>query len=156
MKKQNVLDLLCDDFAKRFYEEQENLNLIIKEEEYNNLYHHLNIFLNNNYKMYNLDFKYDINSVSIIEKAKSLYLLSRCISGVLHLISVTPSFYKYYESEYGKSLALDEICFRVLLGNILDFKDQLKEIDEANSKNIIDSMNTVLEILQTTKYEPYT
>lgn len=155
MRKQNILDSLCDDFSKQFCEEKENLKSVLKDEEHNNLYHHINIFLTSNYKLFNLDFAYNINSSDTLEKSKSLYLLSKSVKGVLDLLSATPSFFKSYESKYGRSLAFDEVCFRVLIGNILDFKKELKKITEKDSQDIIDSMRGMIEILQTTKYIPY-
>lgn len=155
MRKQNILDFLCDDFSNQFNKEKENLKSVLKDDEYNNLYHHINIFLTNNYKLFNLDFDYNINSSDMLEKSKSLYLLSKSVKGVLDLLSATPSFFKSYESKYGRSLAFDEVCFRVLLGNILDFKKELKKITEKDSQDIIDSMWRMIEILQTTKYVHY-
>ncbi len=155
MKKQNILDFLCDDFLNQFNKERENLKSVLKDDEYNNLYHHINIFLTNNYKLLNLDFDYNINSSDILEKSKSLYLLSKSIKGVIDILSITPDFFKSYESKYGRSLAFSEVCYRNLLSNILVYKKELKKITEKDSQGIIDSMCGMIEILQTTKYIPY-
>ena len=154
MKKQNILDLLADDFEKRYNQEKSNKKEIIKnDDEEKNMYHIINIFLTNNYKIYNLDFSYNIKSTNETEKAKSLYLLYECISASLDLIGITPSFFKHYEKEYDKRRAFEEICFRVLLGNILDYKKELKQINEKNANEIIMRFQK-LHILITTKYTP--
>ena len=139
MKKQNVLDLLCDDYIEKNDIENKNLNSIIKDDkEYKKVLSHIHTFLTNNYKILNLDFKYDIYSKEDLEKYKSIYLLYFCVYGVKELLAITPNFFKYYEKEYGTSFAYDEIIFRYLYGNILDLKKIL-------SKNITDREKSALD-----------
>lgn len=156
MKKQNILDLLCNDLESQYNKEQTNKKEVLKNtEEEINLCHHINLFLTNNYKIYNLDFDYDIKSNNELYKAKSLYLLDRCINSTIILIGINPDFLKSYQSKYNKSLTFDELCFRVLLGNILEYKKELKQINDNNSNNIIKSYQELYNLLLNTKYKPY-
>lgn len=150
MKKQNIIDLLCDDFIEKHNIEKKNFNSIVKDDkDYKELPLHIHTFLINNYKLLNLDFKYNIHSKEDLEKYKSIYLLYFCIDGVIDILSIKPDFFKHYENKYGTDFAYDEICFRYLVGNILDIKKRLKKIDDNmtntfkefldNIKNIIDN-----------------
>lgn len=139
MKKQNVLDFLCDDFMIEFNEEHKYIDKVFtSDEDYIKLYKQINIFLINNQKLYNLDFEYNINSSDDLTKAKSLYLLNSCIRESINLIGVSYSFYKHYETEYDKFRANDEMCYYVLLGNILDYKQEMSCIKEKNCKDYIE------------------
>lgn len=155
MKKQNILELLCNDYQKRLAIEKENLASIIKEEEYVNLYHHINIFLTNNCKLYNLDFDYDITATNEVSKAKSLYLLNVSIIYTMDLIGTSPNFFKHYEKEFNRSCAFDEIVFRVLLGNILEIKKELQTIKPKNAKEYIESYSKLSKILRENEYTPF-
>lgn len=150
MKKQNIIDLLCDDYIEKHNIENKNFNTIVKDDkDYKDLFLHIHTFLHNNYKLLNLDFKYNIHSKEDLEKYKSIYLLHFCINGVIELLSIKPDFFKHYESKYGTNLAYDEICFRYLLGNILDIKKILSKPITDKEKDVLDNM--LNEIINLTK-----
>lgn len=156
MKKQNILDLLCDDFIQNHNQEQENKKEIIKTtEDEINLCHHINIFLTNNSKQFNLDFNFNIKSNNKLERAKSLLLLHKCINESINLISITPSFFKQCEKAYNTSRAFDEICFRVLIGNVLIYKKELKKITDKNANSIIESFKQLYDLISTTTYKSF-
>ena len=148
MRKQNILDLLCDDFIDTYNMEEENLkNTINSYEEYDkDIISYILPYLNKTYKIYELDFDYNINSSDEITKYKSLALTSSIIYGVCDLIKSMPTYFNTYKQEYGIQQAYEEICFRVLVGNILQIKKGLKNIEF--KKDLKEKLDNVYNILQ--------
>lgn len=150
MKKQNVLDLLCDDFIEQYQQEKDNLYLCVNDDSIDkNVKLYILPFLEKHYKLFDLDFTFNINSSDDIEKYKSMALLCALIQGVYDLMATNPNFFQHYEKKFDTKTAYNELCIRVLLGNILDIKKGLKNINEDmtntfkeyldNVKNIIDN-----------------
>lgn len=133
MKKVNVLDLLCDDLIEQTQTEDNNISNCIDKDKINyNSKTYIIPFLNNHYQMLDLDFDYNIYSQNDNERYKSLILLLYIIKGVYELIGIMPDYYKQYEKEYGIENAYNEICLRVIIGNILDIKKGLNKITISN------------------------
>lgn len=145
MKKQNVLDLLCDDFINQYEQEKDNLYLCVNDNSIDkNVKLYIIPFLEQHYKLFDLDFTFNIDSKNDIERYKSMSLLCALIKGVYDLIGTNPNYFKYYENELGIKVAYNEICMRVLLGNILEIKKGLKNIND-------DITNTFKEYLENVK-----
>lgn len=145
MKKQNVLDLLCDDFIEQYQQEKDNLYLCVNDDSIDkNVKLYILPFLEKHYKLFDLDFTFNINSSDDIEKYKSMALLSALIQGVYDLMCTNPNYYKHYEKNFNVESAYYELCFRVLLGNILDIKKGLKNMND-------DITNTFKEYLDNLK-----
>lgn len=142
MRKINILDLLCDDYIKQNELEQNYLSSCIDKTLINsNINKYILPYIQKTYKLYDLDFDFDINSTDEITKYKSLRLLRSIIKGAYDLIGVLPDYFKAYEKEYDTQKAYEEICSRVFIGNILDIKKGLKhfELDE-NWKTVLDEL----------------
>ena len=148
MKKINVLDLLCDDIIKQYEDEKNNLYMCVNEDSIDdNVKLYIIPYLQKNYKLLDLDFNFNINSKDKIEKYKSLSLLSAVIKGVYDLIGTMPKYFKEYEKEYNTQVAFDEICLRVLIGNILDIKKGLNKIDDNMTntfKEYLDNLKNII------------
>lgn len=151
MKKINVLDLLCDDLIEQIKEEKQNIYSCVDENMVDkNIKLYIIPFLENHKHLLDLDFDFDINSKDDITKYKSMALLSATIKGFHDLTGTIPTYFKEYEKEYGTQEAYNELCLRVLIGNIFDIKKGLKNIDKNmtntfkefldNLKNIIDNI----------------
>lgn len=147
MRKQNILDLLIDEYIVQDKQEKDNLYNCVNEKDIDkNIKEYIMPFLDSHYKLFDLDFEYNINSSNSNCKYKSLSLLSDTIKSVYDLIRAMPNYFNEYEKEYNTQVAYDEICIRVLIGNIILFKKRLnkltdedkKELD--NIKNIIDKI----------------
>lgn len=147
MKKINVLDLLCDDLIEQDKLEKNNLySCIDKTLIDSNINKYILPYIQKTYKLYDLGFDFDINSTDEITKYKSLMLLSSIIKGVYDLISTMPNYFKEYEKEYNIQVAYEEICLRVLIGNILDIKKDLKHIDlNKSTKDFLDELKKMIE-----------
>ena len=130
MRKINILDLLCDDYIKQYDLEQNNLSSCINVEDIdNNVKLYIIPYLENTYKLFDLDFNYNINSNDEVEKYKSLLLLLNIINGTKDLISSNPSLFNAYKNKYDIKTAYEEITLRVLIGNILDIKKSLNKLN---------------------------
>lgn len=148
MRKQNILDLLCDDYIKSHNLEEENFKNVIGSFETfdKDIITYIIPYIKKNYKLYDLNFNYNINSTDEIEKYKSLAFTVSIISGVCDLISIMPNYFKEYEREYDKQSAYEEICLRVLIGNILDIKKGLKNFKLNKSiKDFLDELKNMIE-----------
>lgn len=142
MRKINILDLLCDDLIEQDKLEKNNLYSCIDKTLINsNINKYILPYIQKTYKLYDLDFDFNINSTDEITKYKSLRLLRSIIKGAYDLIGVLPDYFKAYEKEYDTQKAYEEICSRVFIGNILDIKKGLKhfELDE-NWKTVLDEL----------------
>ena len=150
MKKINVLDLLCDDLIEQTEKEKNNLyscidNTLIDDE----IKKYILPYLQKSYQLFDLGFDFDINSTDEITKYKSLLLLSSIISGVYDLISTMPNYFKEYKKEYNIQVAYEEICLRVLIGNILDIKKDLKHINlNKSTKDFLDELKKMIESIK--------
>lgn len=147
MKKLNVLDLLCDDIIKQYEEEKDNLYMCVNQDSIDkNVKLYIIPYLEKNYKLLDLDFNFNINSKDEIVKYKSLSLLSSVIKGVYDLISSMPNYFKEYEKEYNTQVAYEEICLRVLIGNILDIKKELNKYEMTNTfKEYLDNIKSIID-----------
>lgn len=147
MKKINVLDLLCDDIIKQYEEEKDNLYMCVNQDSIDkNVKLYIIPYLEKNYKLLDLDFNFNINSKDEIVKYKSLSLLSSVIKGVYDLISSMPNYFKEYEKEYNTQVAYEEICLRVLIGNILDIKKELNKYEMTNTfKEYLDNIKSIID-----------
>lgn len=147
MKKINVLDLLCDDIIKQYEEEKDNLYMCVNQDSIDkNVKLYIIPYLDKNYKLLDLDFNFNINSKDEIVKYKSLSLLSSVIKGVYDLISSMPNYFKEYEKEYNTQVAYEEICLRVLIGNILDIKKGLNKYEMTNTfKEYLDNIKNIID-----------
>lgn len=149
MKKINVLDLLCDDLIEQLEEEKQNIYSCVDENMVDkNVKLYIVPFLESHYKLFDLDFDFDINSKDEITKYKSMALLSATISGFRDLTATMPNYYKEFEKEYGTQSAYNELCLRVLIGNILDIKKGLKNIDKNMTntfKEFLDELKNIID-----------
>lgn len=149
MKKINVLDLLCDDLIEQIEEEKQNIYSCVDENMVDkNIKLYMIPFLESHHHLLDLDFDFDINSKDDIIRYKSIALLSAVISGFRDLTGTMPNYYKEYEKEYGTQKAYDELCLRVLIGNILDIKKGLKNIDKDMTntfKGFLDKLKNIID-----------
>ena len=146
MKKINVLDLLCDDLIEQDKIEKENLySCVDKTLLDSNIKKYIIPYIQRTYKVYDLDFDFDINSTDEITKYKSLRLLRSIIKGAYDLIGTMPDYFKTYEKEYDTQKAYEEICLRTLIGNILDIKKGLKHLElNEPTKNFFDELKEMI------------
>ena len=124
MRKINILDLLCDDYIKQNDLEKIYLSSCINIEDIDKdtkLY--IIPYLENTYKLFNLDFNFNINSNNEIDKYKSLLLLLTITKGTIDLISTNPNLFNEYKNRYDYKTAYEEIILKVIIGNILDLKN---------------------------------
>ena len=148
MKKQNVLDLLCDDFINQYEQEKDNLYMCVNVESIDkNVKLYIIPFLEKHYKLFDLDFTFNINSSDEITKYKSMSLLCALIKGVYDLMAISPNYFKHYEKEFDTKTAYKELCLRVLLGNILDIKKGLKNINENMTNTFKEYLDNVKNII---------
>lgn len=148
MKKQNVLDLLCDDFISQYEQERDNLYMCVNDESIDkNVKLYIIPFLEEHYKLFDLDFIFNINSSNEITEYKSMSLLSALIKGVYDLMAISPNYFKHYEKEFDTKTAYKELCMRVLLGNILDIKKGLKNINENMTNTFKEYLDNVKNII---------
>lgn len=147
MRKQNILDLLCDDYIKSNNLEEENFKSAIGSFETfdKDIITYIIPYIENNCKLYDLDFTYNINSTDEIEKYKSLAFSISIISGVSDLIKTMPNYFNAYKEEYDLKSAYEEICFKVFIGNILNIKKALNNI--TLNKEYKELLNTFYNIL---------
>lgn len=147
MKKINILDLLCDDLIEQTNKEKNNLYAFVNESNINKFAKlYIIPYLNDNYKLFELDFDFNINSSDEIVKYKSLLLTNLTINGVYDLISDMPDYFKECEKQYNTQIAIEEMCLRVLIGNILDIKKNLKEFKlDRSIKDFLDKLNEILK-----------
>lgn len=145
MRKINILDLLCDDFIKQNELEQSYLSSCINIESLDkDIKLYIIPYLENTYKLFDLDFNFNINSIDEIEKYKSLLLLLSISNGTIDLISTTPNFFNAYKDKYDIKTAYEEITLRVLIGNILDLKKSLNKVDISKMKDMLDKFYNIL------------
>lgn len=148
MRKQNILDLLCDDYIKQHDLEQSYLSSCINVEDTDkNIKLYIIPYLEDRYKLFDLDFTFNINSSDEIEKYKSLLLLLNVIYGVKDLMCSSPNFFNAYKDKYDIKTAYEEITLRVLIGNILDIKKSLNKINNISNemKDMLDKFNNILQ-----------
>lgn len=146
MRKQNILDLLCDDLIKQYKIEQKNLcSCIDIKSADKNIKLYIQPFLENINETFDLDFNFNINSNNEIEKYKSLLLLLTISNGVLDLMSSSPNFFNSYKDKYNIKTAYEEITLRVLIGNILDLKKALNKVDISMFKDMLDKFYNLLQ-----------
>lgn len=147
MRKQNILDLLCDDFIKQHNLEQDYLtNSINIENTDKNVKLYIIPYLENTYKLFDLDFNFNINSNDEIEKYKSLLLLLLITNGTIDLISTNSNLFNAYKNKYDIKTAYEEITLRVLIGNILDIKKSLNKLNTIpnETKDMLDKFYNLL------------
>ena len=148
MRKINILDLLCDDYIKQHDLEQSYLSSCINIEDLdNNIKLYIIPYLENTYKLFDLDFNFNINSNDEIERYKSLLLLLNVIYGVKDLMCSSSNFFNDYKNKYNIKTAYKEITLRVLIGNILDIKKSLNKINNISNemKDMLDKFNNILQ-----------
>lgn len=147
MRKQNILDLLIDEYIVQDKQEKDNLYNCVNEKDIDkNIKENIMPFLDNHYKLFDLDFEYNINSSDPNCKYKSLSLLSDTIKGAYDLIRAMPNYFKEYENEYNTQVAYDEICMRVLIGNVILFKKKLNKLTDEDKKVLDDIKNIIDKI----------
>ena len=145
MRKINILNLLCDDYIKQHDLEQSYLSSCINIESLDkDIKLYIIPFLENIYKLFDLDFNFNINSNDEIEKYKSLLLLLSISKGTIDLISSNPNLINTCKDKYDIKTAYEEITLRVLIGNILDLKKSLNEIDIFKMKDMLDKFYNIL------------
>lgn len=135
MKKQNVLDLLCDDLISQYEKENYNFYTCVNDNEiWKNAKRYILPFIESNLNMFKLDFNFDIYATDELVKYKSMILFVSFITETTELIASMPKYFKEYEKKYNTELAYNEICLRVFIGNILDIRKGLNKI--SNVKHI--------------------
>lgn len=145
MRKQNILDLLCDDYIKQYYLEQSYLSSCINIESLDkDIKLYIIPYLEHIYILFDLDFNFNINSNNEIEKYKSLILLLRISKRTIDLISSNPNLFNAYKDKYEIKTAYEEITLRVLIGNILDLKKSFNKIDISKMKDMLDKFYNLL------------
>lgn len=114
MKKQNILDLLCDDLILEINQKQENFNKCINNfdecVEKNIIPYLIEI-------QEKFGFVFDLNSNDETIKEKSKYILSVMIREFRELISITPDFFISLKKENNYDTACKGIIYYILLGN---------------------------------------
>lgn len=146
MKKQNVLDLLCDDLIAQNEKERSNFFTCINDDKiFINAKKYILPFLENNFNLFNLDFKFNINSSNELERYKSMLLFITFVCGVNDLIGIMPNFFKEYEANFDIETAYNEICLRVFIGNILNIRKSINKITNINQvdKDYIEKLTTL-------------
>ena len=145
MRKINILDLLCDDYIKQNELEQSYLSSCINIESLDkDIKLYIIPYLENIYKLFDLDFNFNIDSNDEIEKYKSLTLLLSISKRTIDLISSNPNLFNTYKDKYDIKTAYEEITLRVLIGNILDLKKSLNKIDIFKMKDMLDKFFNIL------------
>lgn len=90
MKKQNILDLLCDDLVTKFYTKQENFKKCITD---------FDKCINENIIPFLVDYQtdfgyvFDLNSNNTLVKEKSQYILCVIIKEFKELVSRVPDYF---------------------------------------------------------------
>lgn len=145
MRKINILDLLCDDYIKQNELEQSYLSSCINIESLDeDIKLYVIPYLENIYKLFDLNFDFNINSNDEIEKYKSLLLLLSISKGTIDLISSNHNLFNTYKDKYDIKTAYEEITLRVLIGNILDLKKSLNKIDIFKMKDMLNKFFNIL------------
>lgn len=145
MRKINILDLLCDDYIKQNELEQRYLSSCVNIENIdNNIKLYIIPYLENTYKLFELNFDFNINSNDEIEKYKSLILLLSISMGAIDLISSSPNLFNDYKNKYDIKTAYEEIILRVLIGNILEIKKTINKVDISKMKDMLDKFYNIL------------
>ena len=134
MKKINILDLLCDEYIEIYNREENNLKKCTNNID-KDIINYILPYLENNYNLLDLDFNFNFNSNNKIEQYKSIYLASNIILGVMELIKSMPTYFNYFKEKYSVKEAYDVICLRAIIGNILDIKQSLNNINENMSNS---------------------
>jgi len=114
MKKQNILDLLCDDLIVEVNTKIENFKKCIEDFDKcvdNNIIP----FLVERHEEFG--FEFDLNSDDIAIKEKSEFILCVMIREFRELISVTPDYFLAEKEENGFDMACNYILFHILMGN---------------------------------------
>lgn len=114
MKKQNILDLLCDDLVLEINTKIENFDKCIDDFDKcvdNNIIP----FLIERHEEFG--FKFDLNSTDIAIKEKSESILGIMIREFRELISITPDYFLAEKEENGFDIACNLILGNILMGN---------------------------------------
>lgn len=127
MKKQNILNLFCEDLELNLYEKRENFKKCINDYD-KCINENIIPFLVVNQKM--LGFKFDLNSNDKSIKEKSEFLLKIMIREFRGLVSVTPDYFLAIQEEEGFDEACSNMLLHVLLGSdITELFDAHKRLD---------------------------
>lgn len=131
MKKKNILQLLQDEYDKKYVIRKKNFQSCI--EDFKECVS-LNIipFLKNDIELFNFDFKFDLNSNDLLIKYKSIWLLKIVNKKFFEIVSYTPNYFKSVEKEKGFDMACYDICTKLLYNNIYSIKKELKSIKTDN------------------------
>jgi len=62
-------------------------------------------------------------------------------------MATSPNFYKFYEKEYKLQYAYEELCLRVIIGNIFNIKKGLKNINENITNEFKEYLDNVKNII---------
>lgn len=131
MKKQNILQLLQDDYddkykirKRNFYKCVHNFEKCVK---YNTI-----PFLEKYAKDFKFDFEFNLEAEDDLIKYKSLYLLNSLNNYFFEEISYSPNYFHKKEQEIGFELACDDICANVLYKYIFIIKKELKGLKTDN------------------------
>lgn len=114
MKKQNILDLLCDDLILEVNTKIENFKKCIDDFDKcvdNNIIP----YLISEHERFGFDF--DLNSNDIAIKEKSEFILCVMIREFRELISITPDYFLAKKEEEGFDKACNYMLFHILMGN---------------------------------------
>lgn len=121
MKKQNILELLCDDFISAFYTKEENFKKCITD---------FDKCITDNIIPYLEDcqttfgFVFDLNSNDKTVKEKSLFILSTITRKFKELVSLVPDYFLITKEEEGFDMACEFLLLNILSGN--DIKTMFK------------------------------
>ena len=127
MKKQNVIDLLCDDFIEKYNKKESIFSSCIKDfDECQKEY--ILPFLELNQKNYNLGFEFNVNSSNELEKLKSEILFELVCRAFKNLIIALPDVFKQQEKEEDFESAVAFTTNNVMIGNVTDFKITINKI----------------------------
>lgn len=114
MKKQNILELLCEDLILEINKKEENFKKCIDD---------FDKCVDNNIIPFLIDrheefgFEFDLNSNDEALKEKSKLILGIMIREFRELISITPDYFLAEKEEKGFDMACNLILGNILLGN---------------------------------------
>ena len=114
MKKQNILDLLCDDLILEINKKQDNFNKCINDFD-KCIEDNIIPYLTEQQEKFGYIF--DLYSNDEIVREKSKYILSVIIKEFRELISITPDFFISLKEENDFDTACKGIIFYILMGN---------------------------------------
>lgn len=114
MKKQNILNLLCEDMVKEINKKEENFKKCINDFD-ECIDNNIIPFLIDNQKEFGFVFNLNSNDKEI--KEKSLFILSVIIKEFKNLISIAPDYFLLEKEEKGFDSACNCIVFHILMGN---------------------------------------